>query len=37
MDLYANKKIKITKNAITGKDVLFLSDKHSYKLAGGKL
>jgi hypothetical protein len=34
MDLYANKKIKITKNALTGKEIVFLYDKNSNKLAG---
>jgi hypothetical protein len=34
MDMYANKKIKITKNALTGKEILFLYDKHSDKIAG---
>lgn len=34
MDLYANKKIKITKNALTGKEILFLYDKHSDNIAG---
>jgi hypothetical protein len=29
MDLYANKKIKITKNALTGRDTLTLYEKHS--------
>jgi hypothetical protein len=31
MDLYANKKIKITKNAVTGKELLNLYEKHSDK------
>jgi hypothetical protein len=37
MDLYANKKIKITKNTITGEDLLTLTNKHSYKNNGFNL
>lgn len=29
--------IKITKNALTGKEIFFLYEKHSDKIAGGKL
>jgi hypothetical protein len=29
MDLYANKKIKITNNALTGSELITLRDKHS--------
>ena len=29
MDLYTNKRIKITKNALTGRETLILSEKHS--------
>lgn len=28
MDLYANKKIKITKNALTGEELVILTNKH---------
>ena len=31
MDLYANKKIKITKNTLTGEETLILTNKHSVK------
>jgi len=35
MDSYANKtKIKITKNALTGKELLLLYDKHSDQITG---
>jgi metal-dependent hydrolase (beta-lactamase superfamily II) len=34
MDLYANKNIKITRNALTGRDLLTLSEKHSDKKRG---
>jgi len=36
MDLYANKRIKITKNALSGKETLLLYDKHSDNIAGIK-
>jgi hypothetical protein len=36
MDLYANKKIKITKNALTGTEILFLYEKGSDKISGLK-
>ena len=36
MDLYANKRIKITKNAISGDETFILYEKHSEKIAGVK-
>ncbi len=36
MDLYANKKIKITKNALTGTEILFLYEKGSDQISGLK-
>ena len=37
MDLYANKNIKITKNALTGKEISILYEKHSEKISGVNL
>jgi hypothetical protein len=37
MDLYANKNIKISKNAISGEETLILYEKHSNNIAGVNL
>ena len=37
MDLYANKKIKITKNALTGSETFVLYNKHTNNIAGVKV
>ena len=37
MDLYANKKIKISKNALTGQETLILYEKHSDNIKGVNL
>jgi hypothetical protein len=37
MDLYANKKIKFTKNVLTGEELLTLTNKHSNKNNGFNL